>query len=320
MIVANESLPTPEEEQYAGREAVCQAVAEFVAWDYDEFGGKKQGRSYVASITGAVKSDRIDELNEFEVFLLWDAVGCSGLLCEEDRPGVDTIRGIYGMAHSLWTEDVHHKEVRKKLCDEINGLERELQDERIERFEAELKAEQIANEMKQAIASQEAAAWAAKQAQADGRYADTVVGRARKKAAKILADAKSKAAITRAMAQADAAARLELRPADGVDAGGFPPPPDAFVALPMAMCLWRERSGIYFVVRDGALAYVGKSESLMRRWRNHHIIKPADMIGVVEMPEDQIGLAETHYIRSLRPPLNGEIRAMNRRKAMAEGE
>ena len=139
-----------------------------------------------------------------------------------------------------------------------------------------------------------------------GRKSEATIEEANRLAAEIIA-----------AAQESVIRRHRLRRACNADQ--FPPPPCAFWALSDAAKMWSGRSGIYFVIRGKRLAYVGRSISLANRWRSHHVIEPTDLVGVIELPADQLGIAEMHYIWSLRPQLNREIKAMRRNKSYLSG-
>ncbi len=65
-----------------------------------------------------------------------------------------------------------------------------------------------------------------------------------------------------------------------------------------------ETSGVYFLIKDGRVVYVGKSNNVHRRIQEHLKQKCFDRINVIECPEPELGRIEAHYIRAFRPVLN----------------
>lgn len=65
-----------------------------------------------------------------------------------------------------------------------------------------------------------------------------------------------------------------------------------------------DTSGVYFLIKDEAVVYVGKSTNVHRRIQDHLKQKCFDRINVIECPEAHLLRLEAHYIRSFQPILN----------------
>jgi excinuclease UvrABC nuclease subunit len=70
-------------------------------------------------------------------------------------------------------------------------------------------------------------------------------------------------------------------------------------------------AGIYFLISDGSVVYVGQSVDVYRRIASHVTTKQFDAIHVLPCPEVELVKVESDYIRKLNPPLNraGRIKA-----------
>ena len=66
-----------------------------------------------------------------------------------------------------------------------------------------------------------------------------------------------------------------------------------------------EISGIYFLVKDKKVVYVGQSVSVLRRIGTH-VYKEFDSFAFVPCDQSLLDRLESLYIHLLRPPLNGE--------------
>ena len=75
-------------------------------------------------------------------------------------------------------------------------------------------------------------------------------------------------------------------------------PPEAVMALPRNAKV----SAIYFLFREGRLAYVGQSINVYSRLANHEI--KFDEFAVLECPRKQLNVVEAYYIRLLKPWMN----------------
>lgn len=62
--------------------------------------------------------------------------------------------------------------------------------------------------------------------------------------------------------------------------------------------------GIYFLVRDGVVVYVGQSKNVHRRINDHKSGKEFDRINVIECLEKDLDQLEALYIKKFRPLLN----------------
>lgn len=75
--------------------------------------------------------------------------------------------------------------------------------------------------------------------------------------------------------------------------------------LPTTACVYLIRNG------NGDILYVGKSENLNRRWKNHHkfaslIGEPSISISYLEVPQEKLYAAEKALVSAFCPPLNEE--------------
>lgn len=66
----------------------------------------------------------------------------------------------------------------------------------------------------------------------------------------------------------------------------------------------RPTSGVYFLIRDGKIVYVGKSMNVHSRIATHQRSKEFDRINFVECPEESLHRLEQMYIRKFNPELN----------------
>lgn len=66
----------------------------------------------------------------------------------------------------------------------------------------------------------------------------------------------------------------------------------------------RPSSGIYFLIRDKKIVYVGKSVNVHARVATHQKQKEFDQINFVECPVEQLHQIEQLYIRKFNPELN----------------
>lgn len=67
-----------------------------------------------------------------------------------------------------------------------------------------------------------------------------------------------------------------------------------------------DASGIYFVWKDGQVAYVGQSSSLRKRVRTGHTnIYRGEEVSWLEFPLNELLYAESYYIAICRPSRNG---------------
>jgi hypothetical protein len=67
---------------------------------------------------------------------------------------------------------------------------------------------------------------------------------------------------------------------------------------------WTGQVGIYFLVRQGKVVYVGQSVNVAARVAQHHD-KDFDSVTIVECDRKVLDVLESLYIHFLRPPLNG---------------
>lgn len=65
-----------------------------------------------------------------------------------------------------------------------------------------------------------------------------------------------------------------------------------------------ETSGIYFLIQNGSVVYVGQSNNVHRRISEHLTSKCFDRVNVIECPASELDRVEALYIRRLKPILN----------------
>jgi excinuclease UvrABC nuclease subunit len=72
------------------------------------------------------------------------------------------------------------------------------------------------------------------------------------------------------------------------------------IAYPRRMC------GIYFLVDDGEIVYVGQAVDLRRRLVEHYELgaKPFDSYFFLPTNESDLDAVEAHYIHALKPKYN----------------
>ncbi|WP_296699807.1 GIY-YIG nuclease family protein [Thiocapsa sp. UBA6158] len=71
---------------------------------------------------------------------------------------------------------------------------------------------------------------------------------------------------------------------------------------------WAKVCGIYFLVREGRVVYVGQSIDVFGRISTHHQSKTFDAIAYVSCERHLLDKMESLYIHVLQPPLNGDMR------------
>lgn len=64
------------------------------------------------------------------------------------------------------------------------------------------------------------------------------------------------------------------------------------------------QSGIYFLIREGVIVYVGKSGNVYRRVSDHTKTKEFDRISVIECSAESLDALERVYIKKFKPVLN----------------
>lgn len=74
------------------------------------------------------------------------------------------------------------------------------------------------------------------------------------------------------------------------------------VEIPMAVYRWP--SGVYFLVHDGKVVYVGQSITVLSRMLSHLKDKKFDRILFIPAPHPECVALEAAFIRHLRPPEN----------------
>lgn len=65
-----------------------------------------------------------------------------------------------------------------------------------------------------------------------------------------------------------------------------------------------DTSGVYFLIRGGAIVYVGQSRNVYARIEAHKQSKEFDRITVLECEERNLRSLESLYIKKFQPPLN----------------
>lgn len=70
---------------------------------------------------------------------------------------------------------------------------------------------------------------------------------------------------------------------------------------------WGKSVGVYFLIKDGCVVYVGQSVSIYSRISTHQSSKDFDSIAWVECDSSVLDKLESLYIHALRPSLNGTM-------------
>lgn len=65
-----------------------------------------------------------------------------------------------------------------------------------------------------------------------------------------------------------------------------------------------DTSGVYFLIRDGVIVYVGQSKAVYSRIEKHRLTKHFDRITVLECEEGDLLSLEANYIKKFKPILN----------------
>jgi len=63
-------------------------------------------------------------------------------------------------------------------------------------------------------------------------------------------------------------------------------------------------SGVYFLIRDEKIVYVGQSKCVYARLETHKKEKDFDKVTIVKCAQDKLKPLEELYIRKFQPPLN----------------
>ncbi|WP_120636053.1 helix-turn-helix domain-containing protein [Ruegeria sp. EL01] len=66
------------------------------------------------------------------------------------------------------------------------------------------------------------------------------------------------------------------------------------------------RSGVYFLILNGHVVYVGQSRNIVQRINTHRADKAFDKVQVFPCEPYELNDYEGFFIRLLRPPLNGD--------------
>ena len=66
------------------------------------------------------------------------------------------------------------------------------------------------------------------------------------------------------------------------------------------------KSGVYFLINNGKVVYVGQSATLMARVVQHMGLKEFDSFAYIACERNMLDVMESLYIHVLRPPLNGK--------------
>lgn len=65
------------------------------------------------------------------------------------------------------------------------------------------------------------------------------------------------------------------------------------------------RQGVYFLVHNGEVEYVGQTVNLHARMRGHEKRQPYHLVAFLPVEEERfLGMIETYYIELFDPPLN----------------
>jgi hypothetical protein len=65
-------------------------------------------------------------------------------------------------------------------------------------------------------------------------------------------------------------------------------------------------SGVYFLIKDNKVVYVGQSTQIFARIMHHVSTKDFDTFSYVECGKEMLDVMESLYIHTIRPPLNGK--------------
>lgn len=65
--------------------------------------------------------------------------------------------------------------------------------------------------------------------------------------------------------------------------------------------------GVYFLIKDGSVVYVGQSVDIFSRLGSHENFLSFDSYAFIECVKCQLDLIESLYIHTLSPPLNGDF-------------
>ena len=68
---------------------------------------------------------------------------------------------------------------------------------------------------------------------------------------------------------------------------------------------WHGETGVYFLISDGRVVYVGQSTNVYARVHHHSGVKKFDSYAYVRCAPEIMDKLESLYIHYLRPPLNG---------------
>lgn len=63
-------------------------------------------------------------------------------------------------------------------------------------------------------------------------------------------------------------------------------------------------SGVYFLINDGRVVYVGQTREIMLRLYTHRKQKDFDKVYMIEVPNQELDTVERKLIKVLDPPLN----------------
>lgn len=66
-----------------------------------------------------------------------------------------------------------------------------------------------------------------------------------------------------------------------------------------------EVCGIYFLIDEGRVVYVGQSLNVLGRMPRHAMSKQFDRFAYIPCDQEALNFAESLYIHALQPPLNG---------------
>ena len=71
---------------------------------------------------------------------------------------------------------------------------------------------------------------------------------------------------------------------------------------------WEVIAGVYFLIRDGVVVYVGQSINVFQRLDEHRKKKQFDRFYVLPCPAERLREVEMHYIKTFAPELNFETK------------
>ncbi len=79
-----------------------------------------------------------------------------------------------------------------------------------------------------------------------------------------------------------------------------------------------DMSGVYFLIKDGKIVYVGQARNVLSRIGEHIDTKDFDEWTWIAVTLDRLNITELAYIRHFNPPLNNDPESKARKRRLAE--